>query len=62
MTAEEFKEMFDFAFDAIKHKHSNMPTELVKVELIVGSRMAKTLYEVKEIGFDDKTATIYIEG
>jgi hypothetical protein len=58
MMINEFSEMLQFAIESIQKK-TDKP---IKVQLIFTNKIASVLSEFKEIGFDDKSATIYIEG
>lgn len=59
MTIESLLEQLEFSVKAIEKKTDKMPE--VKALVTVAGRRGKTLLHIKEIGFDESSATIYLE-
>jgi hypothetical protein len=61
MTVEELKDMIDFAVRGIEKRTDKNPSVLVLLKIKFTDTPMTVLLNVKEVGFDDITATIFIE-
>jgi len=61
MIVEELNEMINFAVKSIEQKTDKTIEVKVLLTLHSGKNKSTVMLNVNEIGFDDKTATVYIK-